>query len=238
MRAKMVVEQTNRSPTRCSYYEARLTGVPVRRGEEYEGYDGPVGAADVRGVDGHSGFEVVGGTPLKGVSEVRHSEPRRSEGEESTVSEGWPVRRFFGLRLEHDRPLRPDSTSQPTFAVRYTLARRARAVTCSKGTAVDIGSERPRAPAIRADHRLPLSVPTPRRGVSKGATPGERGVGAPTPNSRRRATPRGTRPPRCRRGAGLSRLRAPAAPRRRPRPACRRARRRAAAPAATPRPRT
>ena len=63
MRAKMFCCTDKPSPTRCTYYEARLTGVPVRRGEEYDGYDSTVGADDVRGVDARSGFEVVGGAP-------------------------------------------------------------------------------------------------------------------------------------------------------------------------------
>ena len=63
MRAKMFCCTDKPSPTRCTYYEARLTGVPVRRGEEYDGYDSIVGADDVRRVDARSGFEVVGGAP-------------------------------------------------------------------------------------------------------------------------------------------------------------------------------
>ena len=61
MRAKMFCCTDKPSPTRCTYYEARLTGVPVRRGEEYDGYDSIVGADDVRRGDARSGFEVVGG---------------------------------------------------------------------------------------------------------------------------------------------------------------------------------
>ena len=63
MRGKMFCCTDKPSPTRCTHYEARLTGVPVRRGEEYDGYDSIVGADDVRGVDARSGFEVVGGAP-------------------------------------------------------------------------------------------------------------------------------------------------------------------------------
>ena len=63
MRGKMFCCTDKPSPTRCTYYEARLTGVPVRRGEEYDGYDSIVGADDVRRVDARSGFEVVGGAP-------------------------------------------------------------------------------------------------------------------------------------------------------------------------------
>ena len=44
MRGKMFCCTDKPSPTRCTYYEARLTGVPVRRGEEYDGYDSIVGA--------------------------------------------------------------------------------------------------------------------------------------------------------------------------------------------------
>ena len=39
-RAKMFLAEEKRSPTRCSYYEARLTGVPVRAGEELAGLSG------------------------------------------------------------------------------------------------------------------------------------------------------------------------------------------------------
>ena len=42
----MVVEQTKPSPTRCTYYEARRYAVPVRGGEELDGYDSAVGADD------------------------------------------------------------------------------------------------------------------------------------------------------------------------------------------------
>ena len=63
MLGKMFCCTDKPSPTRCTHYEARLTGVPVRRGEEYDGYDSIVGADDVRGVDARSGFEVVGGAP-------------------------------------------------------------------------------------------------------------------------------------------------------------------------------
>ena len=68
-RAKMFLAQEKRSPTRCSYYEARLTGVPVRAGEELDRYDGDVRPDDVPGVDASSGFEVVGRAPRETAGE-------------------------------------------------------------------------------------------------------------------------------------------------------------------------
>ena len=61
--AKMFLDQEKRSPTRCSYYEARLTGIPVRTGAGLDRYDGTVRPDDVRGVDASSGFEVIGRAP-------------------------------------------------------------------------------------------------------------------------------------------------------------------------------
>ena len=68
-RAKMFLDQEKRSPTRCSYYEARLTGIPVRAGEGLDGYDGAVWPDDVRGVDASSGFEVIGRAPRETAGE-------------------------------------------------------------------------------------------------------------------------------------------------------------------------
>ena len=68
-RAKMFLAQEERSPTRCSYYEARLTGVPVRAGEELDRYDGAVRPDDVPGVDASSGFEVIGRAPRETAGE-------------------------------------------------------------------------------------------------------------------------------------------------------------------------
>ncbi len=66
-RAKMFLDQG--SPTRCSYYEARLTGIPVRAGEGLDGYDGAVRPDDVPGVDASSGFEVIGRAPRETAGE-------------------------------------------------------------------------------------------------------------------------------------------------------------------------
>ena len=68
-RAKMFLDQEKRSPTRCSYYEARLTGIPVRAGEGLDGYDGAVRPDDVPGVDASSGFEVIGRAPRETAGE-------------------------------------------------------------------------------------------------------------------------------------------------------------------------
>ena len=68
-RAKMFLDQEKRSATRCSYYEARLTGIPVRAGEGLDGYDGAVWPDDVRGVDASSGFEVIGRAPRETAGE-------------------------------------------------------------------------------------------------------------------------------------------------------------------------
>ena len=68
-RAKMFLDQEKRSPTRCSYYEARLTGIPVRAGEGLDGYDGAVRPDDVRRVDASSGFEVIGRAPRETAGE-------------------------------------------------------------------------------------------------------------------------------------------------------------------------
>ena len=38
--AKMVVERTKPSPTRCTHYAARSSAVPVRQGEKFNRYDG------------------------------------------------------------------------------------------------------------------------------------------------------------------------------------------------------
>ena len=65
----MFLDQEKRSPTRCSYYEARLTGIPVRAGEGLDGYDGAVRPDDVRGVDASSGFEVIGRAPRETAGE-------------------------------------------------------------------------------------------------------------------------------------------------------------------------
>ena len=67
--AKMFLDQEKRSPTRCSYYEARLTGIPVRAGEGLDRYDGTVRPDDVRGVDASSGFEVIGRAPRETAGE-------------------------------------------------------------------------------------------------------------------------------------------------------------------------
>ena len=56
MRAKMFLDEEKRSPTRCTYYEARLAGVPVRAGEGFDRYDGTVRPDDVRGVMHASGL--------------------------------------------------------------------------------------------------------------------------------------------------------------------------------------
>ena len=68
-RAKMFLDQEKRSQPRCSYYEARLTGIPVRAGEGHDGYDGAVRPDDVRGVDASSGFEVIGRAPRETAGE-------------------------------------------------------------------------------------------------------------------------------------------------------------------------
>ena len=62
-RAKMFLGREKRSPTRCTYYEARGSAVPVRAGEELAGHDGDGGHDDVLGVDARSRFEVVGRAP-------------------------------------------------------------------------------------------------------------------------------------------------------------------------------
>ncbi len=61
--AKMFLGREKRSPTRCTYYEARGSAVPVRAGEELAGHDGDGGHDDVLGVDARSRFEVVGRAP-------------------------------------------------------------------------------------------------------------------------------------------------------------------------------
>ena len=68
-RAKMFLDQEKRSQPRCSYYEARLTGIPVRAGEGLDGYDGAVRPDDVSGVDASSGFEVIGRAPRETAGE-------------------------------------------------------------------------------------------------------------------------------------------------------------------------
>ena len=59
-RAKMFRDEAKPSPTRCIYYEARSSTVPVRAREELDRYDGAVRPDDVPGVDASSGVEVIG----------------------------------------------------------------------------------------------------------------------------------------------------------------------------------
>ena len=55
----MVVEQTKPSPTRCAYYEARSSAVPVPTGERFALYDRAVRPDDVLGADTRIRLEVV-----------------------------------------------------------------------------------------------------------------------------------------------------------------------------------
>ena len=65
MRAMMFVDMTKPSPPRCIHYEARRSAVPVRRGEELNGYDGAVRPAGVPEVGTGDGVEVVDRAPLE-----------------------------------------------------------------------------------------------------------------------------------------------------------------------------
>ena len=69
MRAKRFVTQTKPSPTRCIYYEARSSAVPVWGREEFGRNDGAVGAAGVLGAYARIGIEGVGRAP-RGIAGV------------------------------------------------------------------------------------------------------------------------------------------------------------------------
>ena len=64
-RAMMVVGQTKPSPTRCVYYEARSSAVPVSTGERVPRYDGAVRPDYLLGVATRIRLEVIDRAPRR-----------------------------------------------------------------------------------------------------------------------------------------------------------------------------